>query len=168
MDSDSSSTQNVDHYITVGTCVDKCRKIAAAGTVIHPDLGQILPELRQIWDISEANLAFPDLANSSFGPDLTVFHIVKAGGMRITQHKGSKDEKESKPSKEKEQLEPEAGSLKVSTSPPKSLTISGAPVRGNADFPTEAVQSFHDKPVPTHDPRPAHSTKPSVIHQPRK
>ncbi|KAJ9587892.1 hypothetical protein L9F63_018673 [Diploptera punctata] len=93
---------------------------------------------------------------------------VKAGGMRITQHKSPKDDKEGKnlKEKEKEQLEEPNTTLKVSTSPPKSLTISGAPVRGHADFPTEAVQSFHEKPIPTHDPRPV--SKPTIIHQPRK
>ncbi|KAG8337095.1 hypothetical protein J6590_031072 [Homalodisca vitripennis] len=54
------------------------------------------------------------------------------------------------------------------TTPPKAVTISGAPVRGHADFPVEAVQSFHEKPLPTHDSRPAHSSKPQQIHQPRK
>lgn len=53
-------------------------------------------------------------------------------------------------------------------SPPKAVTNSGAPVRGHADFPTEAVQSFHEKPLPTHDSRPAHSNKPGHIQQPRK
>jgi len=91
---------------------------------------------------------------------------VKAGGMRITQHKGPKEDKEGKITKEKEQVDEGNATLKVSTSPPKSLTISGAPVRGHADFPAEAVQSFHEKPVPTHDSRPV--TKPAVIHQPRK
>jgi len=91
---------------------------------------------------------------------------VKAGGMRITQHKGPKEDKEGKITKEKEQVDEGNATLKVSTSPPKSLTISGAPVRGHADFPAEAVQSFHEKPVPTHDSRPV--TKPTVIHQPRK
>lgn len=87
---------------------------------------------------------------------------VKAGGMRITQHKTPKGD-------DKHLLDDadinNAG-LKVSTSPPKNLTISGAPSRGNADFPAEAVQCFHDKSA--HDPRPAHSTKPNIIHQPRK
>jgi len=91
---------------------------------------------------------------------------VKAGGMRITQHKSPKEDKEGKITKEKEQVDEGNATLKVSTSPPKSLTISGAPVRGHADFPAEAVQSFHEKPVPTHDSR--HATKPTVIHQPRK
>ncbi|XP_047119577.1 death-associated protein 1 [Schistocerca piceifrons] len=94
---------------------------------------------------------------------------VKAGGMRITQHKSPKEEKETKSTKDKDFSESEGNSaLKVSTSPPKSLTISGAPVRGHADFPTEAVQSFHEKPVPTHDPRHTPSNKPNIIHQPRK
>jgi hypothetical protein len=52
------------------------------------------------------------------------------------------------------------------SSPPKTMSVSGAPVKGNADFPTEAVQSFHDKPQPTHDSR--HASKPNIIHQPRK
>lgn len=46
--------------------------------------------------------------------------------------------------------------------------ISGVPAKGNADFPPEAVQLFHEKPVPTHDARPAHSSRPIIIHQPRK
>lgn len=53
-------------------------------------------------------------------------------------------------------------------SPPKTLMISGVPAKGNADFPPEAVQVFHEKPVPTHDARPAHCTRPIIIHQPRK
>jgi len=89
---------------------------------------------------------------------------VKAGGMRIVQNKTHlKDKKTDVPVPK-----PEEDALKVQSSPPKqsSLTISGAPNRGNADFPVEAVQSFHEKPLPTH-----HSgapTKPVVIHQPRK
>ncbi|XP_046387135.1 death-associated protein 1 [Ischnura elegans] len=91
---------------------------------------------------------------------------VKAGGMRITQHKSPKDDnKEVKVSKE-EEMEPSTN-LKVSSSPPKTTTVSGAPVRGNADFPVEAVQAFHEKPRPTHDPH-IHHTKPGNIHQPRK
>lgn len=90
---------------------------------------------------------------------------VKAGGMRITQHKTTREEKDAKVTKEVAESE---STLRLSTSPPKTVSISGAPVRGHADFPTEAVQSFHDKPVPTHDVRPAHVSKPNIIHQPRK
>uniref|UniRef100_A0A1B6MH05 Death-associated protein 1 n=1 Tax=Graphocephala atropunctata TaxID=36148 RepID=A0A1B6MH05_9HEMI len=88
---------------------------------------------------------------------------VKAGGMRITQrHTGPKEPCNVVPDDENN------AALKVSTSPPKAVTISGAPVRGHADFPVEAVQSFHEKPQPTHDSRPGHSSKPQNIHQPRK
>lgn len=48
------------------------------------------------------------------------------------------------------------------------MIVSGVQTKGNADFPPEAVQHYHDKPVPTHDARPAHSSRPIVIQQPRK
>uniref|UniRef100_A0A1B6E0M6 Death-associated protein 1 n=1 Tax=Clastoptera arizonana TaxID=38151 RepID=A0A1B6E0M6_9HEMI len=86
---------------------------------------------------------------------------VKAGGMRITQrHTPSREPNPVAPDDENN------AALKVSTSPPKTVTISGAPVRGNADFPVEAVQSYHDKPVPTHDRNV--NSKPVIIQQPRK
>jgi hypothetical protein len=40
---------------------------------------------------------------------------VKAGGMRITQHKTAKDDKEGKVTKEKEQVDEGNTTLKVST-----------------------------------------------------
>lgn len=82
-----------------------------------------------------------------------------AGGMRITQHKGS----HAKPSGLDE---PMNQALKVSTSPPKTTTIAGAPIRGHADYPPEAVQSFHDKPSPSFEK--SHCNKPTNIQQPRK
>ncbi|KAE8747211.1 hypothetical protein FOCC_FOCC006078 [Frankliniella occidentalis] len=90
---------------------------------------------------------------------------VKAGGMRITQHKSTKE----KPEKDvnAEEGDDHINSLTASTSPPKTTLVSGAPVRGNADFPTEAVQHFHNKPQPTHDARPTHD-KANHIQQPRK
>lgn len=95
--------------------------------------------------------------------DLKAGHppAVKAGCMRITQRHV--------PSHEPSTIVPDDennAALKVSTSPPKTTTISGAPVRGYADFPTEAIQCIHEKPAPTVDARCAH--KPTVIHQPRK
>ncbi|XP_032686556.1 death-associated protein 1 [Odontomachus brunneus] len=86
---------------------------------------------------------------------------VKAGGMRITQHKTPKDERETKSNKDMEESRP-------SSSPPKTMIISGVPAKGNADFPPEAVQHFHEKPTPTHDARPAHCSRPIIIQQPRK
>ena len=89
---------------------------------------------------------------------------VKAGGMRITQHKAQSHEK---PIDVKKDIDEEE-EVAVSPSPPKQhLVISGALARGDADFPTEAVQAFHNKPLPSHDFRPA-GGKPAVIHQPRK
>jgi len=89
---------------------------------------------------------------------------VKAGGMRIVQNKSHLKDKKT----DSTVPQPEEDALKVSTSPPKSVTtaISGALKKGDADFPKEAVQAFHDKPIPTHDKGAA--TKPMVIHQPRK
>jgi hypothetical protein len=70
---------------------------------------------------------------------------VKVGGMRIVQDKSHLKHK----SKDTAVPEPHE-ELNAGSSPPKSseVTISGAPNRGNADFPEQAVQAFHDKPVP--------------------
>jgi len=89
---------------------------------------------------------------------------VKAGGMRIVQNKAHLSQKKDGPVPKPE----EESVLKVSTSPPKQATVqvSGATQKGNADFPVEAVQSFHDKPQPTHDK--GAPSKPIIIHQPRK
>lgn len=75
--------------------------------------------------------------------------------MRITQHKTPK---------EPAGLTGDVTGLKVSGSPPKTDTISGAVIKGNADFPVEAVQSFHKEKPPA-----MHAAKPHVnIQQPRK
>ncbi|XP_060536675.1 death-associated protein 1 [Cylas formicarius] len=80
---------------------------------------------------------------------------VKAGGMRITQHKTRRDSGG---------LAEDTTGITVSGSPPKTTTVSGAVVRGNADFPAEAVQSFHKEKPPA-----VHSNKPAIhIQQPRK
>ncbi|KAF8793912.1 death-associated protein 1-like [Argiope bruennichi] len=90
---------------------------------------------------------------------------VKAGGMRITQHKVPSHDKP--PEVKKTEGEEEEEEVEVTPSPPKQqLIISGVPARGDADFPTEAVQAFHNKPLPSHDYRQV--TKPNIIHQPRK
>lgn len=75
--------------------------------------------------------------------------------MRITQHKTPK---------EGPGLTEDITGLKVSGSPPKAITISGAIPRGNADFPPEAVQSMHKgKPA-----APVHHKPQINIQQPRK
>jgi len=96
---------------------------------------------------------------------------VKAGGMRITQHKHAGHEKpapvEVKEVKPEEGEEGEEELEEVTPSPPKQVLISGAPARGDADFPTAAVQAIHNKPAPAHEYRPA-ASRPQIIHQPRK
>lgn len=75
--------------------------------------------------------------------------------MRITQHKTHK---------EPAGLTEDTTGLKVSSSPPKTVSISGAIAKGNADFPVEAVQSFHKEKPPA-----VHASKPQInIQQPRK
>jgi len=93
---------------------------------------------------------------------------VKAGGMRITQNKGHlRDRRNSNGMPEPTE------EMRVSTSPPKHSTalISGAPNRGHADFPEQAVQAFHNKPVATHDLRsrqPVQGSRNIMIDQPRR
>ncbi|GFU93377.1 death-associated protein 1 [Trichonephila clavipes] len=89
---------------------------------------------------------------------------VKAGGMRITQHRHPTHDKPTEVKKTEGEEEEE---VTVTPSPPKQhLVISGAVAKGDADFPPEAVQAFHNKPAPSHDYR--QITKPTIIHQPRK
>uniref|UniRef100_A0A131XEV8 Putative death-associated protein 1 n=1 Tax=Hyalomma excavatum TaxID=257692 RepID=A0A131XEV8_9ACAR len=91
---------------------------------------------------------------------------VKAGGMRITQHKPGGGTHEKAPELKKD--EGEDAVEEVCASPPKPhLVISGVLARGDADFPAEAVQAFHNKPQPSHEYR-ACSSKPTIIQQPRK
>lgn len=91
---------------------------------------------------------------------------VKAGGMRIAQHRhpsGDKAEKVEKPAE---------GDEEFSASPPKTdpkhaqqLLLSGALTKGDRDFTSEAVKQYHDKPVPAKDKRPMNT--PHNIQQPR-
>jgi len=89
---------------------------------------------------------------------------VKVGGMRITQNKSHLNIKKTDTPVPK----PEEEALKVSNSPPKQSSLtSGAPPRGNADFPADAVRDFHVKPIPTHDSKVQTQAK-NIIHQPKK
>lgn len=89
---------------------------------------------------------------------------VKVGGVRITQKTKLEDGVPAKPRKNSENGEDEF------KSPLKAPVMIQTQVMGKPerDFPVAAVKHTHDKPVPTHDTRPAHMSKPSVIQQPRK
>jgi len=95
---------------------------------------------------------------------------VKAGGMRITQHKAT-HEKPSAPEPKKEDQPEDEEEEETPEIPPKPvpLVISGAVARGDSDFPASSVKAFHEKtPLPTNEFR-QNTSKPNVgIHQPRK
>lgn len=78
--------------------------------------------------------------------------------MRITQHKTKKDSSGSG-------LTEDTTGITMSSSPPKTITVAGAVVKGHSDFPPEAVRGFHkEKP-----PMPQSNVKPIMhIQQPRK
>ncbi|KAM3961382.1 death-related protein [Aphomia sociella] len=85
---------------------------------------------------------------------------VKAGGMRIIQHK-SPHGKETGKEPANEDLTGLSGPSPVPSNP---VSISGAPNRGNADFTPEAAQVAHSPKPPTHI-----NIKPNPhIQQPRK
>ncbi|XP_071822691.1 death-associated protein 1-like isoform X2 [Apostichopus japonicus] len=106
------------------------------------------------------------MASAEEKPELKGGHppAVKAGGMRITQPNKPLHEDGEKMTPEEEA---EYGPAKSPSKSDIQLLISGAPAKGNKDFPPEAIQSFHDKPQPTHhkqrDNRPKH-----VVQQPNK
>jgi len=84
---------------------------------------------------------------------------VKAGGMRIVQ-----DKSRLKKNSTSEETVPQVdGVPHVQNSPPKAAAYLKD---DNVEFSPKAVQAFHDKPEPS---RNSHaSTKPHVLHQPRK
>ncbi|XP_048776231.1 death-associated protein 1-like [Ostrea edulis] len=99
--------------------------------------------------------------------DLLAGHppAVKAGGMRIVQHKHEKADSSQSREEKQEQAE-EFGTVDVKADKHhQSILLSGAVTKGDKDFPVEAVKSYHDKPLPTHDNRPP--TKHHSIQQPR-
>ncbi|XP_061170218.1 death-associated protein 1-like [Saccostrea echinata] len=100
--------------------------------------------------------------------DLLAGHppAVKAGGMRIVQHK-QPDKSDSHQSREEKQEQAEEfGTVDVSADKHhQSILLSGAVTKGDKDFPPEAVKSYHQKPLPTHENRPVQ--KPHIIQQPR-
>ncbi|XP_013401611.1 death-associated protein 1 isoform X2 [Lingula anatina] len=103
--------------------------------------------------------------------DLKAGHApaVKAGGMRITQHK-SPAASGATPEKKSEEIaaeEEEYGSEPKTDKHHQQVLVSGAVTKGDKDFTTEAVKAIHEKPRPAKDARPNH---PHVhnINQPRK
>ncbi|GFT41146.1 death-associated protein 1 [Nephila pilipes] len=87
---------------------------------------------------------------------------VKAGGMRITQHRIPTHEK---PTGKKADGEEEEVTV-IPSLPKQQLVISGVVPKGEEHLAAEAIQAFHNKPTPSHDFRQV--TKPNIIHQPRK
>jgi len=93
-------------------------------------------------------------------PTLKAGHppAVKAGGMRIVQHKTPNTERPAK------DLEDVTGLTNPPNITPSALTVSGAPTKGNADYTPEAAQVAHAPKPPQNVPQPrVHS-----INQPRK
>ncbi|CAI9719776.1 Hypothetical predicted protein [Octopus vulgaris] len=98
--------------------------------------------------------------------DLKAGHppAVKAGGMRIVQHKRPTDSKVSDTQLTAEELE-QYGVSPKSDKKNQTLIVSGAVIKGDRDFP-EVTKTFHDKPLPIHEKRPMQTQHP--IQQPRK
>merc|ERR1712150_109891 len=88
----------------------------------------------------------------------------KVAGMRIVQQKKA-DKHEGSPPKVSEDEKEDAGDEKP-VKATDSVMVSGAKATEEAAFPADAVKSFHEKPMPTHDK--GASQKPKIIQQPRK
>lgn len=87
---------------------------------------------------------------------------VKAGGMRIVQHKRCTDKPEVLSSQDQEQYSESTKSDKKN----QTIVVSGAVIKGNRDFSPDNVKLFHEKPLPAHEKRPMHTQY--AIQQPRK
>merc|ERR1711974_58234 len=88
----------------------------------------------------------------------------KVGGMRVvTKPRVSESEKPvEKPKEEGEEESVE----EVEKEDKKKVVVSGAATGEEDAFPKEAVKSFHEKPLPTHEKTALN--KPRIIQQPRK
>ncbi|GAB6031307.1 triosephosphate isomerase [Chamberlinius hualienensis] len=156
--------------VTASNCRDLARQgdidgFLVGGASLKPDFVQIINAR-----IINSSLKLHSLVKmSSSDTELKGGHppAVKVGGMRISQHKGTPEKVE--PPKEKPTEDDDEWLEDTPSSPPKpTVLISGAVARGDADFPTQAVQATHNKPLPSHDYRSGQNQKPNIIHQPRK
>jgi len=92
----------------------------------------------------------------------------KVGGVRIvsrgtpTKSESDKNDKPAKPSEEDVEEFGEDEEIKRNT----KAIVSGAKTGEGDAFPKAAVQSYHEKPHPTHEKNPIQ--KPTIIQQPRK
>ncbi|KAK8747253.1 hypothetical protein OTU49_016715 [Cherax quadricarinatus] len=96
---------------------------------------------------------------------------MKVGGVRIPHRRRSAEDKEGTPPKPRKDSENEDDDEEqvIAKSPPRApVVVSGVVGKVERDFPTAAVKHTHEKPVPTHEVRSSHNSKPPIIQQPRK
>jgi len=86
----------------------------------------------------------------------------KVGGMRVVSK--PREEKAVSPAKPSEEDVEEFGEDRKEKK--VDIIVSGAKTGESEAFPKAAVQSFHEKPVPTHQM--GASNKPKIIQQPKK
>merc|ERR1712156_1108889 len=88
----------------------------------------------------------------------------KVGGMRVvTRPRVSESEKPVEKTKEEGE---EESVVEAEKEDKKKVVVSGATTGEEEAFPKEAVKSFHEKPMPTHEKMAVN--KPRIIQQPRK
>jgi len=88
----------------------------------------------------------------------------KVGGVRqVIRPRKSESDKTDKAKPSEEEVE-EFGEEKKEK--PSTAVVSGAKTGESEAFPRAAVQSYHEKPQPTHEK--AVNQKPNIIQQPRK
>jgi len=91
---------------------------------------------------------------------------VMVGGKRVVQHRQPREEEPAKPVPVNDGEEEEDEFAKQSSPKAGPVFVSGAKVKGDADFPPAAVQAIHNKPMASKDK--ITPTKPHLIQQPRK
>merc|ERR1719175_431538 len=94
----------------------------------------------------------------------------KVGGMRVVSHRRDSESAKETPSKDgdKKAAGDEEFGVDKPVKAPSSVVVSGAKASEDTAYPKEAVQAYHEKPVPTHDKAATAHQKPKVIQQPSK